>query len=288
MICKLCNQNLNNELNRKIISVKNPENKSETFNYIFCQNCGIGFLDNLEFVKTKENYDKDYNEYQNTPKQSFIEKALNFLYFPRDSFVKKFISNKNSILDLGCGNGSFLYSVSSVFKKVYGSEYNQYAVKIAKSKVRDMIVISEELHNIKEKFDVITMWHVLEHISNPMSYLNDVRNIMHKNSVLIIEVPNSSSFNFMIFKANYQWISLPEHLFFYNEMSLKYLLKAKELEIEDVFYPRMFPLLFSHHLKNPILRIFSIPISIFIYIIAPLFKATESIRIVVKKNEKKS
>jgi 2-polyprenyl-3-methyl-5-hydroxy-6-metoxy-1,4-benzoquinol methylase len=283
MKCRICNFDLKSKLEYTIINIRNPQNNTDIYNYIFCNRCGVGFLENIDSVKVRENYSEDYLEYQNENNKSFFGKFLDYLYYARSKFASDYSLKKDSILDIGCGNGTFLDSVSGVFKNVYGSEYNNYAAKIAKSKIKKLVLLSEDLDDVEEKFDIITMWHVLEHISNPIKFLDQVINLMHGDSVLIIEVPNSNSFKFNFFRENYNWILLPEHLFYYNEKSLRKIFEIKNLEICKIYYPRMFPFMFSNHLKTPILKVISLPISIIIYFLSPLIKSSESIRVVVKK-----
>lgn len=289
MKCNLCEKEFNSEnfVNEyEKISVKNPQDYKDIFTYIFCKNCGVGFLENIESVKIKENYNNDYNEYESASENGIFKKILDFFYYPRNKFVQDLNIKNNSIFDIGCGNGTFLQSVSSNFAKVYGSDYNQSALKIAKSKIPSLILMPENIGNVRLRFDVITLWHVLEHIPNPVEFVSNIKKMMNKDSTLVLEVPNSNSIMFSIFKENYKWISLPEHLFFYNEKSLSFLFKKCELDIIKIYYPRMFPLMLTKTINNPFLKIVSVPISIFLYIITPVFKGTESVRIVVKKNEK--
>lgn len=282
MKCRICNFDLKSNSEFTKIQVRNPQNKSDIYMYIFCNRCGIGFLENIDSVLVRENYNEAYLEYQNGNIKSLFGKFLDYLYYPRKKFVYDYSIKKDSILDIGCGNGSFLDSVSSIYNNVFGSEFNKYALKIAKSKIKKLVVLSEDLDEVEEKFDVITMWHVLEHISNPIKFLDQVINLMHNDSVLIIEVPNSDSVNFKIFNENYNWISLPEHLFYYNEKSLRKIFEIKNLEICKIYYPRMFPFIFSNHFNHPILKVVFFPISIIIYFLSPVFKSSESIRVVVK------
>lgn len=265
--------------------IVNPQNSNELFTYYFCKNCTTGYLFDVDKTNLKQNYDEDYNEYQDLVenKKNIFKSLLEFLYFPRDTYVKNHSkkSSKN-ILDIGCGNGSFLYSVKNYFNDLYGSDYNKTALNEAKRKIKYLNILPEDLGGVDTVFDVITMWHVLEHIDEPKIFISTIKNLMNYNSKLILEVPNSNSWNLRVFKKNYQWISLPEHLFFYNERSLKELFKGLGFEIISIEYPRMFPLLFSKHFKSLILKILFLPISVLIFILAPYFKASESIRMVVK------
>ena len=265
------------------ISVSNPQNNSELYTYYFCKNCEAGFLFDINLEKLSSNYNDEYNEYQNIEKSnSIFNKILEYIYSARDTYVLTNSYKTNSILDIGCGNGSFLKTISPYFKDLYGSEYNKFALDKAKKDLNNFHIVSEVLGDFNKKMDVVTMWHVLEHIPNPKEFLKKIKNLMNTNSVLILEVPNSNSINFKIFTKNYNWISLPEHVFFYNEKSLNTLFNLSGIEIIKIDFPRMFPLLFSKHFNSRILKFILAPISILIFILAPFFNSTESIRLVCK------
>ena len=251
MICKICG---NNNFNKE--EVLNPQNLKESYTYYFCTKCSVGFLFDVSEKNLSSNYDEEYNEYEdseNSTNKSPLSKILDLLYIPRREYIKKFGASFDSILDVGCGNGSFLDSVSDLFREFYASEFN-----------------------------VITLWHVLEHIPNPRIFLEKIKNHMDSESRMIFEVPNSDSLNFKIFKRNYNWISLPEHVFFYNKKSITYLIDNLDMEVVDITFPRMFPLITSSHINFLPFKLVTIPFSILIFLFGSTFGASESIRITCK------
>jgi 2-polyprenyl-3-methyl-5-hydroxy-6-metoxy-1,4-benzoquinol methylase len=280
MICKICG---NNNFNKEV--VLNPQNLKENYTYYFCTKCSVGFLFDVSEKNLSSNYDEEYNEYEdseNVTNKNFLSKILDLLYIPRREYIKKFATSFDSILDVGCGNGSFLDSVSDLFREFYASEFNEFAFKKAKQKVPGIINVGNDLSQLKGKIAVITLWHVLEHIPNPQEFLEKLKNHMDSESRMIFEVPNSDSLNFKIFKRNYNWISLPEHVFFYNKKSIKYLLDNLDMEIMDITYPRMFPLMASSHINFLPFKVVTIPFSILIFLFGSIFGASESIRITCK------
>jgi len=205
MNCKICgSNNLFKEL------AKNPLDKNEHFTYICCRNCKIMYLEGIDSKTIPDNYDINYNDYQEEVyKPEFLYRIIDFFYFPRDIFVIENSKAKDSILDIGCGKGSFLISLKNSFKEIYCTELNPHALKIAKSKLKNLKVLNLRLKDTFKTFDVITMWHVLEHIENPKIFLNNLKKLMDSNTKLIIEVPNSESLNYSIFKSNYMYTALP-------------------------------------------------------------------------------
>jgi len=267
-------------LNFKPQTIKNPQNTTEFYTYLFCTNCGLGVID-LDLSKDfSENYDENYYEYQEAS-TSLIAKIIELFSLTREEYVLKHRIGFNSILDIGCGVGSFLNNLKTHFTKIYGTELNENAKNIALKKNKELVILNPDL-SADYKFDVITMWHVLEHINYPLIFLEDIKKQLDKNSIIFVEVPNNNSINYRIFKENYSWISVPEHLFYYNEKSLKNIFEKLNYEVINIYYPRQFPFLLSNHFSNPIFKILSIPFSLVIFILSPFLKASESIRFCIK------
>jgi 2-polyprenyl-3-methyl-5-hydroxy-6-metoxy-1,4-benzoquinol methylase len=145
---------------------------------------------------------------------------------------KKIIKNKH-ILDVGCGDGTFLSLIKNS-KFVSGVEINQHFQKEIKKK---KIEIFNNLSSVNKKFNVITLFHVLEHIEDPLSFLKLIKTKMKKKSTLIIEVP---SCNDLLFSCNIdaikKFVLWSEHLILFNSDILRSLLKLagfKKIKIEN-------------------------------------------------------
>ena len=132
-----------------------------------------------------------------------------------------------SLLDFGCGNGGLLSLLKVKNKDLVGIELNKDIIDILKKenlKVFQNINIQPELH--MKKFDCITLFHVLEHLYEPIEILQQLKNKMNNNSVLIIEVPHANDalityYNCNAFKNFTFW---SEHLILHTVESLSILL----------------------------------------------------------------
>ena len=146
---------------------------------------------------------------------------------------KKIIKNKD-ILDVGCGDGTFLSLIKNS-KSVSGVEINKHFRKKIKKKKK--IEIFNNLSSFNKKFDVITLFHVLEHIQDPISFLKLIKTKMKKKTTLIIEVP---SCNDLLFSCNIEaikkFVLWSEHYILFNSDILNNLLKLagfKKIKIEN-------------------------------------------------------
>jgi len=164
---------------------------------------------------------------------------------PIDYNLKQFfearIDKKNNILDLGCGYGSFLYFLQSHrYENVTGVDISTEEVRICKKLFKTYQFHQEDIfeyvYNTKEKFDVIYLSHVLEHVKKDQifEFLQDVKNILTDDGYFIIVVPNSAAY----FNAAANRYGDLTHEIGFTEISLSQLLMVAEfsdIEIRNYF-----------------------------------------------------
>jgi len=165
---------------------------------------------------------------------------VSFLY---QTVKKKSLKNKlnlitslkkdaKSVLDIGAGTGDFLNFVKSDTRSVFGIEPNQKARELAHQK---RIYLEENLNDIKGKsFDVITMWHVLEHIANLEETIKEVEALLNPNGILIIAVPNFNSFDAAYYKNYWAAFDVPRHLWHFSRNTMKNLFSDKLILQETI------------------------------------------------------
>jgi len=166
--------------------------------------------------------DKYYEseEYQSHHNQK--KTFLNFIYntVKKRSFKKKESIFQNgttqkSILDIGAGTGDFLEYCRDHKYTITGTEPSDAARKIAKQKG---IELHESLDQISErKFDVITMWHVLEHIPNLFECLEQLKSMLKEKGKLIVAVPNYKSYDAEYYKEFWAAYDVPRHLWHFSQ-----------------------------------------------------------------------
>ncbi len=134
------------------------------------------------------------------------------------NLLKKHIV-KGDILDIGAGTGDFLNVAKSKGFIVFGTEPNQNARNLAKSKNIDLV---EDIKYLPEmQFDAITLWHVLEHIYNLEEFLDKLSTLLKPNGVLIIAVPNYNSYDAKYYKIFWAAYDVPRHLWHFSKKSIK-------------------------------------------------------------------
>jgi len=149
----------------------------------------------------------------------------------------KLISSLNTenktILDIGCGTGDFLEACKNNDWKITGAEPNEGArnLTIKKTEIGIHTNIEEILENNSNKFDVITMWHVLEHVPNLQEYISSLKNLLRPNGVLIIAVPNYKSYDAVYYGKFWAAYDVPRHLWHFSQKSINLLFKDFGLEL---------------------------------------------------------
>jgi 2-polyprenyl-3-methyl-5-hydroxy-6-metoxy-1,4-benzoquinol methylase len=176
--CNLCGQS----------NFRIREEDDLPFRVLECRICGLVFVHPFPEVvglaaHYDENYYRDWMTEQKGKRIRMWQDRLNRLEKHREG---------GRLLDVGCGDGSFLSLAQQNGWFVNGTEYSDYAAKHAGESL-DIPVFRGELASAgypREFFDVVTMWHVLEHVTDPKAYLEEINRILKPSGLLVLAVPN--------------------------------------------------------------------------------------------------
>jgi 2-polyprenyl-3-methyl-5-hydroxy-6-metoxy-1,4-benzoquinol methylase len=147
--------------------------------------------------------------------------------------VNSFKTVDKNILDIGCGTGDFLMTCKNNGWNVVGVEPNKNAKKITEGKIDASIYV--DINEITEtRFDVITLWHVLEHVPNLSTYISTLKKLLKPSGVLIVAVPNFKSFDACYYKQYWAAFDVPRHLWHFSKKSIKLLFSKSEMIVEKV------------------------------------------------------
>lgn len=150
---------------------------------------------------------------------------LNFLYQKvkkyalrkKMDFIENKFSGKGTLLDIGAGTGDFLNEAKKRGWEVQGTEPNSGARKNAESK---SIILSEDITDLEGKFDVITLWHVLEHIPDLEKIIDKLSELLKEGGFLIIAVPNYKSYDAAYYGKYWAAYDVPRHLWHFSQKSI--------------------------------------------------------------------
>ncbi|CAL2080632.1 class I SAM-dependent methyltransferase [Tenacibaculum sp. 190524A02b] len=139
------------------------------------------------------------------------------------------LTTDKSILDIGAGTGDFLNVCKLSGWKATGIEPSFQARNLANKKG---ITLHENIENIKnKKFDVITLWHVLEHIPNLEEQIKVFKNHLNKNGTLIIAVPNYKSYDAKYYGKHWAAFDVPRHLWHFSTNSIKKIFNEINMDV---------------------------------------------------------
>jgi len=226
-----------------------------TFKIEKCRKCGL--WQSTPKLKTKEisKYypSSSYYSYVENGKSVFsrLRKYLIYrFYFPTvfSKIIFTFINTvpaipqlrpHGKIMDVGCGNGETLRSLKKYGWDVYGLDIDAKAVAYAKRKGLEHVKKGgfERLKIYPDNyFDVIRSYHVIEHLSDPVAFINLAYKKLKKGGECIIGTPNSNSVHANLFKSFWYNLDTPRHQFVFNPINLSRLVKKAGLSITDIQY----------------------------------------------------
>lgn len=233
--------------------------------YNQCRNC------ELIYKKDIPNSTKaiiDYYQGIDKNKSSAIEKTTSDFYVYLINLFKKywvhrFVRSRNEnikLLDVGCGEAEFLKVMDNNRFNLTGIDF-RVNKKISNESI-GLIEGSFLEHNFDDReFDVITMWHVIEHLPNPYRLFNKIDRVLKKDGVVFISTPNTSSFGMKLGKSDWFHFDIPRHLNLYNIKSMQELSMKTNFELIKTINPVIeFPLDLFWSLKNNLEKVFVYPL----------------------------
>jgi len=143
--------------------------------------------------------------------------------------IENFHAAKGNLLDIGAGTGDFLVEVKYHGWSVIGIEPSAKAKALAQSK---QIRFAENLAEIEDHtMDVITMWHVLEHVPDIENHIAELKRVLKPDGVIVIAVPNYNSYDAKHYGVYWAAYDVPRHLWHFSKTAIKKLFAVQELEL---------------------------------------------------------
>lgn len=169
-------------------------------------------------------------------KRTLFEKVYQYIKNIALKNKLKLINNlnpkKGKLLDIGAGTGDFLSVSKQNDWQITGIEPNEKARNIAISKGILFIEKSELLE--KNSFDVITMWHVLEHVSDLELQIKELKRLLKPNGTILIAVPNFNSYDAKHYGSYWAAYDVPRHLWHFSKTAIKLLFEKQDLHLQKV------------------------------------------------------
>ena len=215
-------------------------NKFSTYCYQFnieivqCHKCKLVFS-KLHPVNFSDVYSNDL--YLEVTEKNYLSKESNRIKIfgePRLNFIRKYHKGFKTLLDIGAGTGWFLSYLKFKNIKGFAYEFSDPLREFLKNKRK--IITYDNLEDIKVKFDVITLYDVIEHHDDPLKLLKKIKSILKPKGVVIIYTPNVNSLAFKYLGKFNNLLCPPQHLYYFSEESIKYLSELAKFKILDIVY----------------------------------------------------
>ena len=197
-------------------------------------------------------------------KRNWLEKLYHFVKTialkQKLKLINSFNSEDKQLLDIGCGTGDFLKIAKDNQWNVFGIEPNENARLIANKKTNNTVYDSDQLLQFEAQcFDVITLWHVLEHLPKLEEHLVLFESLLKPNGRLVIAVPNYKSFDALYYKNYWAAFDVPRHLWHFSQKTISKLVEQKGMKVIttkpmlfDAFYVSLLSEKYRNGFMNPI------------------------------------
>jgi 2-polyprenyl-3-methyl-5-hydroxy-6-metoxy-1,4-benzoquinol methylase len=210
-----------------------------TFDLRNCDSCGFVFTSprpqNADLGKFYES--DEYISHSNTKKgiiSRLYQSVRNRTLQEKLSLINS-RQSKGALLDIGCGTGEFLNVMKTAGWNVRGIEPGDKAREMAKSNYQLDVQPEDALATLTAaSFDVITMWHVLEHVPDLAGRLNELQSLLKPNGLVIVAVPNRNSHDAAYYGKYWAAYDVPRHLWHFRPQDIRTLFAQHGFEVKEV------------------------------------------------------
>lgn len=226
---------------QEVLRAKDHTVSKEVFSISHCNACSHRFTNPVPGQEEIGPYyqSEEYISHTNTNK-GFINWAYQVVrkrtLKQKVKIVKQFSGQqKGSLLDLGCGTGAFAGAVKAAGWEVEGVEPDEGARKIAAELWGIHPREGEEFYELEEgKYDVVSMWHVLEHVHDLDGYLEKIFKLLKPEGKWIVAVPNYTSWDADKYKEMWAAYDVPRHLYHFSPDSMKALVERGGFKVKEM------------------------------------------------------
>jgi SAM-dependent methyltransferase len=209
--------------------------KPGNFRFVTCDRCGLAYqTPRIPIEHIPEWYDGEYISHRKKtnwgPLTWFYNRAMNKHDVDKDRLISRYaqLGPESHVIDVGCGAGTFLARIAERYhSQVEGVDFKNlsHLPSFREFKFHQGLFYEQNLPD--SSFDLVTMWHFLEHDYDPFRTLATARRILKDDGRLVIEVPRLDSLSFRLFRERWPGLQAPQHtVLFTKEMLLKFVERA--------------------------------------------------------------
>lgn len=204
------------------------------FDFVKCKICTLLYVRSQLTIATQEKIYKQSKTSDYWIKIQSKNKEQNWnadkKYLPALKQLNEIYPQKGKLLDIGCSTGQFMKLAQEDGWDVEGLELNKNAAKIARD--NDLIVHEKKIEQMdydNESFDLITLWGVFEHLTNPNDMLSNIYKLLKKKGMVLLFVPNGNSLIIRMTREHNSTVSGRAHLWYFTPRTMEKILKKHKL-----------------------------------------------------------
>ena len=252
--CPICSHN---EF-MPFMKVKDWSISKEDFYLVQCNGCGLvltnprpgeeeigPYYESQEYVSHSDTKDGIINKLYQLVKSYTIGRKVEMV---------NSLAPKKAVLDVGCGTGDFVGTCKNAGWMVQGVEPNKTARDLVSSKYGFVPSESFEKANYENgSLGIITMWHVLEHVHRLDYYLSSYYELLDKNGILVIAIPNYTSYDAQHYQAYWAAYDVPRHIWHFSPDTMMQLCKRYGFELKEtlpMWFDSFYVSMLSEKYKN--------------------------------------
>lgn len=226
---------------RQILTCRDHTVSGESFEIVQCKHCGFRFTnprprpDEIGRYYESENY---------TPHQDTSQDLVDTLYrwvrhytlWSKRRLITSLVDDPpGRLLDFGCGTGEFLARCQSAGWQVRGLEPDVDAQEAAAKNHGLAVESPEHIDDLpSDHFDVITLWHVLEHVSDLTRTVKALKRTLAPTGTLVVALPNCASLDAQFYGKHWAGYDVPRHLYHFQPSDVRRLFDRFEMHIADI------------------------------------------------------
>jgi len=205
---------------------------------VVCTGCGLGrFHPMPDPVRLRALYPDEYYGEPGSKFQRPIENLVRAVGERHTAFLSRGLAPGARVLDVGCGRGVILGPLADKGFEVHGLEISAEAARGADPRAEIRIAESLKAAEYRsDSFDEVIIWHVLEHVSDPVGTLREIHRILKPGGRLVVAVPNFSSLQARCTGAAWFHLDLPRHLYHFPLSTLQRLLALTGFQVQSVHH----------------------------------------------------
>jgi 2-polyprenyl-3-methyl-5-hydroxy-6-metoxy-1,4-benzoquinol methylase len=205
-----------------------------TWNYYRCPSCGlIGLKVESASLWNEVSYPRDYYGGRFSKFTGAAQALRVFSAQRRAQEIHGFFSKPGRVLDIGCGEGLFLRAMKQLGWQVQGCDHGERIAQIAEENLGQPIHHGDfdTMPETERDWDVVMLWHVLEHVPDPVKLFEKVASILKKGGIFVVAIPNAESWQSRIFGSHWFHLDPPRHLFHLGMSHLKQIARQTGWEL---------------------------------------------------------